>query len=95
MKYARKTSTGTWDVEAVESVGYQSYVAGFYSSISVDASDHFVTWNDNDIQDSTHGLKSLTYSDFEVVNLTPSVTGLSATSGSAGSTVTDVIVTSW
>ncbi len=47
-----------------------------------------MTWNDNDIQSSTHGLKSLTYSDFEVVNLAPAVTGLSATSGTAGSTVT-------
>ena len=59
------------------------------ASYSVDANNGFaLTWNDNDIQDSTHGLKSLTYSDFEVVNLTPVVTGLSATSGSAGSTVT-------
>ena len=59
------------------------------ASYSVDASNGFaLTWNDNDIQDSTHGLKSLTYSDFEVVNLTPAVTGLSATSGAAGSTIT-------
>jgi len=59
------------------------------ASYSVDANNNFsVTWNDNDIQDSTHGLKSLTYSDFEVVNLAPVVTGLSASSGTAGSTVT-------
>jgi hypothetical protein len=61
------------------------------ASYSVDANNNFtVTWNDNDIQDSTHGLKSLTYSDFEVVNLAPVVTGLSAASGTAGSTVTVV-----
>jgi hypothetical protein len=59
------------------------------ASYSVDASNHFsLTWNDNDIQDSTHGLKSLHFSDFEVVNLTPTVTSLSTTSGAAGSTLT-------
>src|SRR5262249_45572608 len=59
------------------------------ASYSVDANNHFaLTWDDNDIQDTTHGLKSLTYSEFEVVNLTPVVTGLSASSGAAGSTVT-------
>jgi hypothetical protein len=56
---------------------------------AVDASNGFtLTWNDSDIQDTVHGLKSLTFSDFEVVNLTPVVTGLSASSGAAGSTVT-------
>ena len=59
------------------------------ASYSVDANNNFaLTWNDNDIQDSTHGLKSLTYSDFEVVDMTPVVTGLSASSGAAGSTIT-------
>jgi hypothetical protein len=59
------------------------------ASYSVDANNNFaLTWNDSDIQDTTHGLKSLHYSDFEVVDLKPAVTGLSATSGSAGSTVT-------
>src|SRR6516164_3715715 len=59
------------------------------ASYSVDANNNFtVTWNDSDIQDSTHGLKSLTYSDFEVVDTTPIVTGLSASTGSDGSTVT-------
>ena len=61
------------------------------ASYSVDASNGFsLTWNDNDIQDSTHGLKSLPFDDFEVVDLTPKVTGLSQTSGPAGSTVTIV-----
>src|SRR5262249_49454995 len=59
------------------------------ASYSVDASNGFaLTWNDNDIQDTTHGLKSLHFSDFEVVDLTPAVTGLSASSGAAGTTVT-------
>jgi len=59
------------------------------ASYSVDANNNFaLTWDDNDIQDSTHGLKSLTFSDFEVVGLTPVVSGLSASSGSAGSTIT-------
>ncbi len=58
------------------------------ASYSVDASNNFaLTFDDNDIQDSTHGLKSLHFSDFEVVDLTPAVTGLSAASGSAGTTV--------
>jgi hypothetical protein len=59
------------------------------ASYSVDANNaETLTWNDNDIQDTTHGLKSLTFSDFEVVDLTPVVTGLSTTIGSAGSTIT-------
>jgi hypothetical protein len=59
------------------------------ASYSVDATNsETLTWNDNDIQDSVHGLKSLAFSDFEVVDLTPVVTGLSETSGSAGDTVT-------
>jgi hypothetical protein len=59
------------------------------ASYSVDANNNIaLTWDDNDIQDSTHGLKSLTFSDFEVVNLTPVVSGLSASSGAAGSTIT-------
>jgi hypothetical protein len=47
-----------------------------------------LTWNDADIQDSTHGLKSLHFSNFEVVDLTPQVTGLSVHSGEAGTSVT-------
>jgi hypothetical protein len=67
--------------------GSNFYATG--ASYSVDANNNFaLTWNDNDIQDSTHGLKSLTYSDFEVVDLTPAITGLSASSGMAGSTIT-------
>jgi hypothetical protein len=59
------------------------------ASYSVNASDGFaLTWDDNDIQDSAHGLKSLTFSDFEVVSLAPVVTGLSVSSGPAAATVT-------
>ncbi|MBM4070765.1 MAG: hypothetical protein FJ271_17695 [Planctomycetes bacterium] len=59
------------------------------ASSSVNASNQFtLTWNDNDIQSSTNGLKSLRYSDFEVVDLTPIVTGLSVHSGAAGTQVT-------
>jgi hypothetical protein len=59
------------------------------ASYSVNASNGFaLTWNDNDIQDTLHGLKSLHYSQFEVVDLTPVVTGLSTPSGSAGTSVT-------
>ncbi len=47
-----------------------------------------LTWDDNDIQDSVSGLKSLHFSDFELVDLTPVVTGLSATRGPAGTAVT-------
>jgi hypothetical protein len=58
------------------------------ASYSVGASNNVtLTWKDNDIQDPVHGLKSLTYSDFEVVDLAPVVTGLSASSGPAGSTI--------
>ncbi|HEV8062096.1 MAG TPA: IPT/TIG domain-containing protein, partial [Gemmataceae bacterium] len=67
--------------------GSNFYITG--SSYSVDANnDEDLTWDDNDIQDTLHGLKSLTFSDFEVVDLTPIVSGLSTTNGSAGMTVT-------
>jgi hypothetical protein len=59
------------------------------ASYSVNASNHFaLTFNDNDIQDSVHGLKSLSFSDFEMVNLRPVVTGLSAPTAAAGTTIT-------
>src|SRR5439155_13564895 len=59
------------------------------ASYAVNASNQqTLTWNDNDIQDSLHGLKSLHFSDFEVVDLTPKVTDLSVHAGSAGTSVT-------
>ena len=53
-----------------------------------------ITWNMNDLTPDqmpgqyTVGLDSIPTSDFEAVNLTPTVTGLSASSGSAGTTIT-------
>jgi hypothetical protein len=59
------------------------------AAYSVDASNgRTLTWDDNDIQDTVHGLKSLHFSDFELVDLTPTVSGLSATSGAPGTTLT-------
>jgi len=59
------------------------------ASYSVDANNNFaLTWDDDDIQSSTTGLKSLKFSDFEVVDTTPAVRGLSASSGPSGSTIT-------
>src|SRR5207237_877639 len=63
----------------------------FFSGASdaVNASNQdYLTWDNNDIQDTVTGLKSLHYSDFELVDLTPVVTGLSVASGSAGTSVT-------
>jgi hypothetical protein len=67
--------------------GSNFYISG--ASYSVDANNNrSLTWDDDDIQDSVRGLKSLTFNMFEVVDLTPIVTGLSAASGQAGITVT-------
>jgi hypothetical protein len=61
------------------------------ASYAVDASNNrTLTWDDNDIQDTVHGLKSLTFSDFEVVDLTPVVTDLSTHSAAAGTSLTIV-----
>lgn len=59
------------------------------ASYALDASNQqTLTWNDNDIQDTLHGLKSLLFNNFEVVDLTPAVSDLSTHSGTAGSVVT-------
>jgi hypothetical protein len=64
-------------------IGSAMYVTG--TSAAEDASNNIsATWNMNDVL----GLHSLTASDFEVVNLTPVVTGLSASSAAPGSTIT-------
>jgi hypothetical protein len=64
-------------------IGSAMYVTG--SSASENASNAInFTWDMNDVL----GLSSLNAGDFEVVNLTPVVTGLSMASGLAGSTVT-------
>ena len=63
-------------------IGSAMYVTG--ASASENASNQIsLTWNMNDVL----GLHALTAGDFQVVNLTPQVTGLSAGSGSAGNTV--------
>src|SRR5262249_1296901 len=50
------------------------------ASSAVDAANQrTLTWNDDDVQDTLHGLKSLHFGDFEMVDLTPAVTSLSAT----------------
>ncbi|MFM7151077.1 MAG: IPT/TIG domain-containing protein, partial [Gemmataceae bacterium] len=59
------------------------------ASESVDLNNNiFLTWNNDDIHDTNNGIKSLNYSDFEIVDLTPIVTGLSTTQGQSGDTVT-------
>jgi hypothetical protein len=64
-------------------IGSAMYVTG--TSASEDANNNIsLTWDMNDVL----GLSALTASDFQVVNLTPVVTGLSANSGSAGNTIT-------
>lgn len=63
----------------------------FFSGASraMDASNQqALTWDDDDIQDTARGLKSLRYSDFEIVDLKPIVTGLNVHLGPAGTVVT-------
>ncbi|MFO0814373.1 MAG: IPT/TIG domain-containing protein [Gemmatales bacterium] len=66
--------------------------SNFFFSGATYAVDHTnsrtLTWNDNDIQSTTNGLKRLRYADFELVDLTPRVTDLSTHSGGAGTAVT-------
>jgi hypothetical protein len=64
-------------------IGSAMYVTG--SSASENASNAInFTWNMSDVS----GLSALNASDFEVVNLTPVVTALNVTTGSAGTTIT-------
>jgi hypothetical protein len=64
------------------------YVTGSSATVdNVDSPNINLTWNLNDIF-ASNGLKALTASNFDVVNLTPVVTGLSASSGAAGNTIT-------
>ncbi len=64
------------------------YVTGSSATIDdVDTPNLDLTWNLNDIF-ASNGLKTLDAGDFQVVNLTPVVTGLSETAGTAGDTVT-------
>jgi autotransporter passenger strand-loop-strand repeat protein len=70
----------------VADIGSAMYVSG--ASASVDANNKInLTWNLNDIF-ASNGLEALNAGDFQVLNLTPVVTGLSASSGAPGSTIT-------
>ena len=67
--------------------GSAFFISG--ASYSVGPTNQFaLTWNDNDIQDTAHGLKSLLFTNFEVVDLTPAVTALNPTQAVAGTSVT-------
>jgi hypothetical protein len=70
----------------VTDIGSTMYVTG--ASASVDANNNInLTWDLTDIF-AANGLEALTVADFQIVDLTPIVTGLSATSGAPGSSVT-------
>jgi hypothetical protein len=67
-------------------IGSAMYVTG--SSASVNANNQInLVWNSDDIF-ADNGLEVLTAGDFQVVDLTPRVTSLSAPSGAVGSTIT-------
>jgi hypothetical protein len=69
-------------------IGSAMFVTGTSATIDIVDSPHLdLTWNLNDIF-ASNGLKALDAGDFQVVDLTPVVTGLSETSGSAGDTLT-------
>src|SRR4029077_18431757 len=68
-------------------IGSAMYVTGASSTTdNVDTPHSKLVWDQNDIF-ASNGLKALVASDFQVVDLAPRVTGLSATSGAAGSTL--------
>ncbi|HKB41783.1 MAG TPA: IPT/TIG domain-containing protein [Gemmataceae bacterium] len=70
----------------VADIGSAMYVSG--ASAAVDAANNIsLVWDTNDIQ-ALNGLEALMAGDFEVVNLTPMLTSLSASSGAAGSMLT-------
>jgi hypothetical protein len=64
-------------------IGSPMYVTGSSATENANGQIQF-TWNMNDVL----GLEALTASDFQVVNLTPQVTGLSTSIGAANSTIT-------
>jgi hypothetical protein len=72
----------------VADIGSAMYVTGVSATVdNVDSPNTNLVWDLNDIFASS-GLKSLTAGEFDVVDLTPRVTALSASSGSPGSTIT-------
>jgi hypothetical protein len=71
----------------VAGVGNAMYVSGTPATVdTVDSPSTNLTWDLNDIF-ASNGLESLNAGDFQVVNLTPVVTGLSASSAAAGSSI--------
>jgi hypothetical protein len=70
-------------------VGSAMYITGDSDMVNANNMQNLV-WDMNDISGNTFSkdLASLTASDFQVVNLTPVVSGLSETSGAAGSVLT-------
>ena len=68
-------------------IGSAMYVTGTSASVNSNNQINLVWNTDNDIF-ASNGLEVLTAGDFQVLDLTPRVTGLSATSGAAGSTIT-------
>jgi hypothetical protein len=64
-------------------IGSAMYVTGTSASVNASNQINFV-WDMSDVL----GLSSITAGNFDVVDLTPQVTGLSATSGAAGTAVT-------
>jgi hypothetical protein len=70
----------------VTDVGSSMYISG--APASVDANNNItLTWDLTDIF-ASNGLEALNAGDFQVVNLTPFVTGLSTSSGAPGGTIT-------
>lgn len=66
-------------------VGSSMFITGTSASVNANNQTTFV-WNMNDAL----GIQNLVAGDFQLVDLTPTVTGLSASSGAAGSTITVV-----
>jgi autotransporter passenger strand-loop-strand repeat protein len=72
----------------VADIGSAMYVTGTSATIdTVDSPNVNITWNLNDIF-ASNGLEALNAGDFQVVNLTPVATRLSAASGAIGSSIT-------
>jgi hypothetical protein len=72
----------------VSDVGSAMYVSGTPATVdTVDSPTTNLTWNLTDLFGG-NGIESLNAGDFQVVNLTPIMTGLSASSAAPGSTIT-------
>lgn len=68
-------------------IGSSMYVTGASATVdNVDSPNTDLTWNMNDIF-ASNGIESLTAGDFQVVSLTPIVTGLSTSNAAVGSTI--------